>query len=183
MKNDSLDQIWNLQKKEPTMLKPQEILAKAGKQRKGQFLTISILVTTILVLIGYATYIRNTSWNDFTWGLFLMISSLVFRVGLEFLSLYRKESKLISLDNNTYKTYLKKHYRLRLGINYIITPVCFVVYVMGFTRLLPYFEREFSSGFYSYILFSGIISLLVIGGIVIYSVFTEHRFLRHLNKK
>ncbi len=161
----------------------QSIISKAGKQRRGQFLTIAILAITVLILLVYTLYFASSSWNDFTFGLFLMISSLIFRVVLEFVTLYRKENRLIALDNMAFRTYLKKHYRLRLGINYVITPVCFVVYIIGFTRLLPYFEREFSPGFYQYILISGILSLVLVGGIIIYSIITEQRFLRQLKEE
>ena len=102
MNNDSLDQIWNRQKKELPMPELRDIISKAGKQRRGQFLTISILAITVLILLVYGLYFSSTSWHDFTFGLFLMISSLLFRVILEFITLYRKENRLVALDNKAF---------------------------------------------------------------------------------
>ncbi len=113
---------------------------------------------------------------DFALGLLLMISSLTFRVILEFITIYRKESQLISLDNPSYRKYLRKHYSIRLKVNYIVPPICFVIYIFGFIKLLPYFKQEFSEEFYTYILIFGTVSLLVIAGIVINTVSKQLRF-------
>ncbi|WP_222931300.1 hypothetical protein, partial [Xanthovirga aplysinae] len=102
---------------------------------------------------------------------------------LEFISLYRKESQLISLDNMSFQKYLKKYYKLRLKVNYIITPICFALYIFGFTRLLPYFQQEFSEGFYTYILISGFVSLFVLAIIIANSTLKESNFLKQLNRR
>jgi hypothetical protein len=97
--------------------------------------------------------------------------------------MYRKESRLIALENLAYQKYLKTYYRMRLRANYIITPLCFGVYIFGFTLLLPYFKKEFSVGFYNYILISGIVSLVIVALIILNSIAKEHRFLRQLKGK
>ena len=183
MKNDKLDQIWNTQDHDISIETPNDIIKKAKSQRRGQYITITVLVVTVLIVAIFTMYFANNQWNNFTFGLTLMISSLVFRIILEFISLYRKESQLISLDNKSFRAYLKKHYRLRLRINYFITPICFAIYVIGFIMLLPYFKEELSKGFYTYILISGSISLLVLMGIIMKSIKKEHRFLQQLDKK
>ena len=96
-----------------------------------------------------------------------MIFSLTLRIILEFYSIYRKENQLISMAQKSYHAYLKKYYKIRLMINYVITPVCIAVYLFGFYLLLPYFKEYFSKAFYTYILISGIISLLVVIAIII----------------
>lgn len=183
MKKDNLSQIWDSQNNDISLDSPDTIIKKAKKQRKGQFITIAVLAVTVAILVLYAiTYISNY-WNSFTLGLTLMISSLAFRLILEFVTIYRKENQLVLLDNQSFQNYLKKYLRKRLKINYIITPLCFAIYVFGFIMLLPYFKNEFSEGFYTYIIVSGIISLVVVALIVIYSTIKEHSFLKLLNRK
>lgn len=183
MENDKLTQLWNQNKSNFTIVSPETIIKKAKKQRYGQFIAITVMVLTVLILLIYSIYNINNQWNNFTFGLVLMISSLTFRIILEFASLYQKENQLISLDNVSFKKYLKRHYKLRLTINYIITPICFTIYVFGFTKLLPYFKREFSEGFYIYILISGIISLFILAIIIANNIIKESNFLKQLNIK
>ncbi len=179
MKNDELNKLWDSQDKTVPKDLLSKIVPKAKKQRRGQYIGTLVMTTTNLILVVYTLYFAN-HWNDFALGLFLMISSLVFRVILELITLYRKESRLVTLDYKAFRAYLKRHYRLRLGINYFITPLCFAVYVVGFIKLLPYFEYYLSQGFYTYILISGIVSLLVLLGIVINSIIKEQGFLSEL---
>lgn len=183
MENDKLTQLWNQNKDNHTIVAPETIIKKAKKQRYGQFLTIAIMSLTVIILLIYSINYINNQWNNFALGLVLMIFSLTFRIILEFVSLYQKENQLILLDNVSFKKYLKKHYKLRLTVNYIITPICFTLYIFGFTKLLPYFKNEFSEGFYTYILISGIISLLVLAIIIVKSILKESVFLKQLNTK
>ncbi|MHA6728404.1 hypothetical protein ACX3PU_10125 [Chryseobacterium sp. A301] len=181
MENDKLTQLWSQNKDNSTITDAEIIIKKAKKQRYGQFIAIAVMSLTVLILLTYSIYTINNQWNNFTLGLLLMISSLTFRIILEFVSLYQKENQLISLDNISFKKYLKKHYKLRLKVNYILTPICFAIYVFGFTKLLPYFKREFSEGFYTYILTSGIVSLFVLAVIIVKNVLNENDFLKKLN--
>ena len=183
MKNDKLSEIWNSQQYDSFIENPDQIIKKAKKQRNSQFISIAVMSTTVIILLIYTAYYVGYNWNNFTLGIVLMISSLAFRIVLEFVSLYRKENRLISLDHRSYKKYLKRYYKIRLKVNYIITPICFAIYVFGFTMLLPYFKQMFSKGFYTYILISGIVSFLVIAAIIVNSVRKEHNFLNLLNRK
>ena len=183
MENDKLTQTWNWQKNMPPIANPTDIIKKAKKQRYTQFIAIVVMSLTVLILLGYAVYHINNPWNNFTLGLVLMISSLTFRIVLEFVSLYQRENQLISLDNKSFKKYLKRHHKIRLVVNYIITPICFILYTYGFTKLLPYFKQWFSKGFYTYILISGAVSLFVIAIIIVNTIRKESSFLKQLNKK
>ncbi|TCP22884.1 hypothetical protein EV195_11011 [Tenacibaculum skagerrakense] len=175
MENDKLTQLWNLQKNNSSDDTPENIIKLAKKQRSNQFISIGILSITVVILIAYTIYCSVYKWNNFTIGLLLMISSLVFRIMLEFVSLHKKERQLISLDNKSFQKYLEKHFQLRKKINYIITPLCFAVYTFGFTLLLPYFKQEFSKGFYTYLLISGFLSIFIIAVIVFFSIKKEHK--------
>jgi hypothetical protein len=181
MENDTLKNIWSIQGKDFTPSPAKDIINKAKKQRQGQYIGIGVMGITVLILVAYSIYFATTFWNNFTLGLVLMISSLLFRIVLEVITVYKKENRLIEMDSKSYHSYLKKHYRLRLIINYYITPLCFIIYAYGFYLLLPFFKREFSNGFYNYLLVSGILSILVVLGIVINSVVKERRFFKELS--
>lgn len=183
MENDILNKLWNTQQNDVSALNPDNIILKAKQQRNGQKTTIVILALTAIILIAYAISCLPNQWNSFSSGLIMMIASIIIRVFLEVITSYRKESKLVSMDNKTYYTYLKKYYTTRLLINYIITPICFISYLYGFYLLLPYFKKQFSQGFYTYIIVSGVVSLLVIAVVIIKSVVKEHQFLKSLNTK
>ncbi len=182
MEKDKLTQLWNSQEDQSDLSNANVIINTANKQRNGQFISIGIMSVTVLILVIYAAYYLRWDWNSFAIGLVLMISSLSFRIFLEFLSLYRKENQLVSLDHKAFQKYLKKHYKRRLRINYIITPLCFGLYLYGFIMLLPYFKREFSDSFYTYIVVSGIVSLVVIGMFILNTIRKELNYLKLLNQ-
>lgn len=182
MKKDKLTQLWNSQTYDSSIENPALIIKRAKKQRNNQYISIAVMSVTVIILFIYSFYYVGNNWNNFTLGMVLMISSLSFRIILEFISLYRKENQLINLDNRLFKKYLKKHYKVRLRVNYIITPICFAIYILGFTMLLPYFKQMFSHNFYVYILISGMVSLVAIAAIVIKNTVKEHHFLTRLNR-
>ena len=183
MKNDQLTQIWQSQKRELPHDNLAQIIKKAKKQRNSQYYAIGVISMTILVLVLFTIFFVPKKWNDFAFGLVLMIASLLFRVILECVSLFRKESQLITLDSTSFQVYLKKHSRLRLKINYFVTPLCFAVYVFGLTKLFPYFKEEFSGSLYNYFLISGFGSLFVIAILIVNDVRKEINFLKQIDKE
>jgi Kef-type K+ transport system membrane component KefB len=182
MENDNLNKLWDIQANNISNFNPKEIITKAKKQRNSQYISITVMSLTVMVLIIYAFYYAFSQWNTFNLGLILMISSLTFRIVLELFFLYRKEKQLISMAQKAYRAYLKKYYKARQMINYVITPICVIVYIIGFYLLLPYFKEYFSQAFYNYIVISGIISLTAVIAIIINSTIKEQRFLKRLNK-
>ena len=183
MENDNLNKLWDIQANEISNFNPKNIIKKAKKQRNSQYISITVMSLTVVVLIIYAFYYAFNQWNTFNLGLILMISSLTLRIILEFYSLYRKEKQLISMAQKSYFAYLKKYYKARQMINFVITPICIAVYIFGFYLLLPYFKDYFSKGFYTYILISGFLSLIFVIAIIIKSTIKEQSFLRQLHKE
>ena len=53
-------------------------------------------------------------------------------------------------------------YRKRRVLHFVITPLLYATYIIGFVLLLPVFKQEFSNGVYLYFVFSGFGSLLVL---------------------
>uniref|UniRef100_UPI00404A055A hypothetical protein n=1 Tax=Gelidibacter sp. TaxID=2018083 RepID=UPI00404A055A len=182
MENDNLNKLWETQAHDSSNFNPKDIITKAKKQRNGQYMSITIMSLTVVILIIYTFYYAFNQWNTFNLGLILMITSLTFRIILEFYSLYRKEKQLVSMAQKSYHTYLKTYYKVRQIINYVMTPICIAVYIFGFYLLLPYFKAYFSKAFYNYILISGLLSLIGVTAIIINSIIKEQRFLKHLYK-
>ena len=180
MENDQLTELWQMQANDSSNFNPKDIITKAKKQRNSQYISITVMSLTVVVLFIYTFYYAFNHWNTFNLGLTLMITSLTFRIILEFYSLYRKEKQLISMAQKSYFAYLKKYYKARQIINFAVTPICIAVYIFGFYLLLPYFKDYFSKGFYTYILISGIFSLIGVSAIIIKSIIKEKRFLKQL---
>ena len=180
MENDQLTELWEMQANDSSNFNPKDIITKAKKQRNSQYISITVMSLTVVVLFIYTFYYAFNHWNTFNLGLTLMITSLTFRIILEFYSLYRKEKQLISMAQKSYFAYLKKYYKARQIINFAVTPICIAVYIFGFYLLLPYFKDYFSKGFYTYILISGIFSLIGVSAIIIKSIIKEKRYLKQL---
>ena len=180
MENDQLTELWEMQANDSSNFNPKDIITKAKKQRNSQYISITVMSLTVVVLFIYTFYYAFNHWNTFNLCLTLMITSLTFRIILEFYSLYRKEKQLISMAQKSYFAYLKKYYKARQIINFAVTPICIAIYIFGFYLLLPYFKDYFSKGFYTYILISGIFSLIGVSAIIIKSIIKEKRFLKQL---
>lgn len=182
MENDNLNKLWEMQANDSSNFNPKEIITKAKKQRNRQYTSITVMSLTVILLIIYAFYYAFNQMNTFNLGLILMVTSLTLRIILEFYSLHRKENQLISMTQKSYHAYLKKYYKARQMVNYVITPICIAVYIFGFYLLLPYFKKYFSNGFYTYIIVSGVISLIVVIVIIVKSTIKEQRYLKQLHK-
>ena len=50
MENDNLNKVWDSQKEHSLDLNPKAIFFKAKKQRVGQFISISIMSLTVVLL-------------------------------------------------------------------------------------------------------------------------------------
>lgn len=182
MENDNLNKLWEMQANDSSNFNPKEIITKAKKQRNRQYTSITVMSLTVILLIIYAFYYAFNQMNTFNLGLILMVTSLTLRIILEFYSLYRKENQLISMTQKSYHAYLKKYYKARQMVNYVITPICIAVYIFGFYLLLPYFKKYFSNGFYTYIIVSGVISLIFVIVIIVKSTIKEQGYLKQLHK-
>ena len=183
MENRQLDKLWNMQNGAASINTSEDIIFIAKRQRRSQVLGIIIMGLTVVILMVYSLIVLPRHWNNFSFGLVLMIGSLVFRIILEMVTMHRKKSKLITMDAKTYSFYLKGFYKSRLIINFFVTPISFAIYSYGFYLLLPYFKNEFSERFYTYLLISGIISLLVLAAIIVKSILKEHRILKTIGKE
>lgn len=180
MENSILNDIWQRRIGRVPALDSQDIIKKAVQQRKRQQIGMAVMCLTAGILICYAVWQFPKEINWFITGLFIMISSLIVRIAIEYYSKLRKVSGLLNMNGKQYLKYLKSYYHWRKRIHFAITPICFGSYVFGLWQLFPYFKTEFSSGFYTYLIISGALSLTAIAILIIHQIKKELRFLRGL---
>jgi hypothetical protein len=173
---DDLQNLWNKQSesKGRKNILPSDIIKKAEEQtrklKKTHIATILVLSLTIGVLVWYFVWV-SAHKTGMTLGLALMIGSLVVRVLIEWISTRKLNKVKLHQTVDAFSRQIDMFYIWRKQVHIIFTPIIYLTYVVGFIILLPLFKKYLSSGFYLYILISGIVFLSVFG-------FFLFRFLR-----
>lgn len=127
--------------------------------------TIAVLGTTLLILTAFAIYTGGKS-SLFVAGIGLMIAALGARIAVEWWSSVQLKKLNIREDSSNYLKQLTGFYQTRKKIHSIFTVITFGLYVVGFGMLLPLFKASLSSGFFIYIIVSGVI----VFGVLIYFI-------------
>lgn len=182
----SLQSIWTNQ--EATIQKPsEEVIRESNRLQKklinGKRWTVAILSTTVLVCVCFMFYISAHKFTQVFIGIGLMISSLTVRVVIELVSMqrFRKIKEIVSFRECSRD--LIKFYQWRKKISYVFVPIIFTLYVIGFVLLLPSFKESLSTGFYNYVLFSGIGILLFFVFYIRKQVLSEIEIIKQLTEK
>ena len=182
----SLQSIWTNQEVE--IQKPsEEVIRESNRlQRKlinGKRWTVAILSTTILICVSFMLYISAYKFTQVFIGIGLMISSLSVRVVIELVSMQRfqKIKEIVSFRECSKD--LLKFYQWRKRVSFVFVPIIFALYVIGFIMLLPSFKESLSTGFYNYILFSGIGILLFFVFYIRKQVLSEIQIIKQLTEK
>lgn len=157
-----------------------KIIEKITLIRRKQRIANVVLSITALVLIGFFFYISAYKFQTVTLGLLLMIGALVSRVGLEFVSIRTLKRLNVSIDAKSFKQKMIRYYRGRTKVHFIATPIIIITYCVGFIMLLPSFKATQSSGFYSYIVISSVVLLIVLGIFIVNQVQKELMMLNEL---
>lgn len=139
------------------------IVEKVGLLKRKQRITNVVLGITALVLIAFFFYIMAYNNTTATMALLLMVSVLFIRIIIERLSIKKLKEINVTDDSASYKLKIIDYYKKRIKVHYVITPIMFLLYILGFSILLPFFKAGVSSWFYTYILVSGIVFFIVIG--------------------
>ncbi|WP_298899876.1 hypothetical protein [uncultured Psychroserpens sp.] len=139
----------------------ESILKKLGGIKRKQIITNVILGATVLILIVFFTYIKAYNSGLISFALSLMIGSLLVRIGIEYFSIKKLKAIDITVSASVFSKNMVSYYKKRIRIHYIATPIIILAYCIGFVLMLPSFEKHLSSGFYTYIVFSSIIILVV----------------------
>lgn len=147
-----------------------DIIEKSKRIRKKQQIGQLVLGTTSLVLILFFFYISAYKNATVFLGLGIMIGSLLLRITIEFFAMVKKSHFPADKDMKAFNQELIRFYKRRRFIHFIVTPVLFGSYIVGFIMLLPSFKEALSSGFYTYIFVSSwfvFIGLAVLIGVQI----------------
>jgi hypothetical protein len=183
-----LEQAWQ---KQPGSGKlrpgPDQLLQLADKQtiliRNKHRWTIGILSLTVAIVAWYFIIYAGFSMNRFSVGLLLMITSLLIRILIEYLSFRKIQQIDIRSDFKTYIGMVTDFYSKRRIIHLLITPLIYVVYIIGFILLLPVFQEQFSEAFYIYVLVSGFGSLGILAILIFRSNRKELQLLKRLKRR
>lgn len=160
---NELQNLWNRQPNATGNTSAAELIKKGDahlkKVRAGHWGTIVIISILIIVLIWYFISMKAYRLNGLSMGLTLMIVVMIVRIILEGMSANRFRS--IKPDNSlsTFAMKMQQYYAWRKKIHTVFIPVIYILYVVGFTMLLPAFKDHLSHGMYLYCLISGYGSL------------------------
>ena len=138
----------------------QMAMQKAKLLKKKQFIGQLVLSLTVIILVAFFFYISAYNSGIVSLGLGLMIGSLVVRIVVEFISQSRLRKLSVMQEVSKYRSALISYYTTRKWIHYLLTPLLFILYFIGFALLLPIFKLYLSPGFYTYVLYSSIFLFL-----------------------
>lgn len=149
---------WAAREIPPISQKAMEsVILKSKSIRRKQWIGQLVLAITSVILIIFFFYISAYKNTIVFLGLGIMISSLLIRIGIEFFAMVKKENFPADNDMKKFNQNLITFYKRRRYIHFIVTPVLYISYIIGFIMLLPSFKESLSNGFYIYILFSSIL--------------------------
>lgn len=159
---------------------PTEIIKKGKSIRQKQMIGQVVLGSTCVVLIGFFFYISAYTNKTVSIGLLLMIGSLILRMLVE--SFFTFSIKNFRPDEtlHTYSVKLKRYYKSRLVISYLVTPILFISYIAGFKMLLPAFEQNLSAGFYQYVFYSSWVIFFILAVLIVVQIRKELFMIREL---
>lgn len=142
-----------------------------------------VLIVTILVLFYFL--LRSSAFAEFRSGLgiSLMIGTLLVRTGIEFYSRMKFKKLVPTNDFQQYRTDIIAFYKSRFRIHYKLTPLLFIIYVIGFIIMLPVFKAKLSEGFYNYIVLSSILIFISLILIILVQAKRELRLIKRMEDK
>ncbi|NIF04870.1 hypothetical protein F3J23_05400 [Chryseobacterium sp. Tr-659] len=156
-------------------------IIKDSLHLKRKQMTIQVVLgVTIVVLLLFMFRISAFDKDRSTLGMLLMIGSLVLRVSIELFSRVQFKSLVPTLQFKEYSEKILIFYKSRLMIHYLITPVLFIIYIIGFIIMLPIFKSTLSHGFYSYIIFSSVFIFIFLTLLIIIHVKNEIRIINKM---
>jgi len=164
----------------PTEREYATVMHKIRTVKKNQYLTNVILGATIAVLVYFFIYIAAYNSNRAMLGLSIMIGTLLLRVLLELWSIITLGKMNAMQQMKSFQEALVAYYQRRIRTHYIYTPMLIIGYMVGFVLLLPLFKAHLSSGFYTYIVWSGAAVLLGLSWLIAKQVSKELATLRSL---
>lgn len=175
---------WS-QRNLPTMPKNgSNVIIKNSQQlKKAQLMGQLVLSLTVGVLLCFFFYVSGFKNATFTWGISLMVCSLLLRIGVEIFSKAKLKKLNPTLEVAVFNQKMMSYYNSRLSIHYLLTPICFLSYIIGFIIILPVFKANLSPGFYSYIVVSAILSFICLTVLIAFQVKKELKLIQEMRKE
>lgn len=181
---EDLQNVWNQQSEPNTTQSASDYVKKAEQHqneiRRNHVWTITIISLTFLILVGYFVWIGIYQFNTFSLGLGIMMLMLLLRITLEVVSIRKFKNIKPDSDLLTYAAQLQQFYNWRKRIHFVLTPIIYVTYFIGFAILLPVFKENMSSGFYLYVVISGFAFFIGFGLFIINRIRKEIKLLNFL---
>jgi len=157
---DLLQSIYDSQVKKSSGLQAEIVLSSAKsslkKLKKDQYWTVAILSATLLVLVYFFYEIGQFGGWNLILALSLMVISLGIRVILEVSSRFRLRRLKPHLSTNDFINSIHSYYRSRKRIQYVFTPIIYLIYGIGIILLLVSVHPYLSSFFFAYCMVTGI---------------------------
>ena len=159
-----------------------KISKKAKAIRLKQNITKIILSFTVVILVGFFIWVSAYKHTTILIGALLMVGSLTIRIIIEMLGTFKTYNKKSSISFMKFKDEMKKYHQKRLQIHYIVTPILFTLYVIGFIILLPFFKEALSNGFYVYVKYSSVVIFIILGLFIYRQIKKELHILKELEQ-
>ena len=184
-KFDDLHNVWGNQWDPMPAISASDLIKKGEAHRKklkaSQFWTIGILSALIIILVGYFIWVGVHKLNGFTIGLTIMICVIIMRVTLEWISVIKFNAIKPDTSLKEFSNKMQQFYSWRKRIHWIFIPI-YILYIIGFTMMLPSFKENLSQGMYVYVIISGYGSLIVFALFIISFIKREVKLLDYLKK-
>ncbi len=159
---EDLKSQWENQPQENTPNNGSELIVqKINTIKRKQRITNVVLLVTIGILTSFFFYIEAYKYGLVSFALVLMISSLLVRIFIEYISLKKLKQINITTNAAVFNKSMIAYYKNRMRTHYVSTPIIILLYSVGFILLLPSFKKSLSVGFYNYIICSAIIILII----------------------
>lgn len=156
------------------------IFTRGETLRKKQQIGQVVLGITIIILLGFFFYISAYKNTIVFLGLGIMIGSLGLRILLEFFAIIQKTNLPAHENMKSYMQHLIRFYKRRRYLHFLMTPILFASYIIGFILLLPSFKQALSHGFYTYIFISSWIIFLALALLIGFQIRKELALLKEL---
>lgn len=176
----NIKQEWDSRKLPGPDKSYKSIIERTRKIKRKQTITQVVLSVTAIILISFFFYISAYTNSRATLGLLLMIGSLLLRIVIEIY--YKLDNKKIDFSQSAKIMHRKlvRYHKIRLVVNYMLSPILFAIYIIGFVVLLPVFKANLPEGFYTYILWSSFIIFIFLALFISYHIKKELRELQDL---
>ncbi|MEM1258677.1 MAG: hypothetical protein AAGH81_09115 [Bacteroidota bacterium] len=149
---------------------------------RKQKITNVVLLTTVGVLVVFFFYVGAIDFHGVAFSIGTMIAALVIRVLLEFFSVAYLKNMTTTWSIQHFRGRLQKYYQNRIWVHLVLTPILLAIYSYAFWTLLPDFKVSLSQGFYTYIVYSSLVLLIVFVLFIGNEVHKELKVLKELKR-